>query len=226
VSWDRFWVCEPGKVKGEMKALRLNQTSNPMSDQLPPSVVPPAVPPAKKIPGLAIAGLILGIISVMGAAILVIPTVLAIVFGHVSLSRIKRDPRLTGNGIAIASFVLGYVSIVFGVMMAGLLAAMAIPAFQKVREQSLRTAMANDARQIADAAHQVMLAKGERPITFQIDPQTGNVSGPLSEYVKHITPGTREVDGTIENATDTFSLQNPHVSHGQEMTYDADGRLK
>lgn len=197
-----------------------------MSDSLPPSLASTAPAPAKKIPGLAIAGLILGIISVMGAAILVIPTVLAIVFGHVSLSRIKRDPNLTGNGIAIASFVLGYVSIVFGIMMAGLVAAMAIPAFQKVREESLRKTMANDARQIAAAAHQVMLEKGERPITFQIDPQTGIVTGPLAEYVKKVTPGTREIDGTIENANDTFSLQNPHVSHGQEMTFDADGRLK
>lgn len=196
-----------------------------MSDQVPPAI--PSIPQTtQKIPGLAIAGLILGIVSVMGAAILVIPTVLAIVFGHVSLARIKRDPRLTGSGIAIASFVLGYVSIVFGILIAGLLAAMAIPAFQKVREESLRKAVANDAREIGKAAHQVMVEKGESPITFSIDPQTGTVSGPLAEYVKHVTPGTREMDGTIENADDTFSLQNPHVAHGEEMIFDTDGRRK
>lgn len=196
-----------------------------MSDQVPPAI--PSIPQTtQKIPGLAIAGLILGIVSVMGAAILVIPTVLAIVFGHVSLARIKRDPRLTGSGIAIASFVLGYVSIVFGILIAGLLAAMAIPAFQKVREESLRKAVANDAREIGKAAHQVMVEKGESPITFSIDPQTGTVSGPLAEYVKHVTPGTREMDGTIENAHDTFSLQNPHVAHGEEMIFDTDGRRK
>ncbi|MGY8695741.1 MAG: hypothetical protein ACKVGW_16300 [Verrucomicrobiia bacterium] len=40
------------------------------------------------------------------------------------------------------------------VVIIGLLAAMAIPAFQKVRESSRGSAMDNDARQLASAAQQ------------------------------------------------------------------------
>jgi type II secretory pathway pseudopilin PulG len=198
-----------------------------MESQLPPPIPPAPVPPAAvtpKTPGLAIAALVLGIISVGGGSILLIPTILAIVFGHIAYSRIKKDPSLGGGGLAIAGFVLGYVSIFVGIITAGLLAAMAIPAFQKVRESSLQKAMVNDARQIAAAAQQVMLENGEQPVTFRIDPATGAVSGPISEYVKQVTKGTREVDGLIENTTDTFSLQNPHAWRGQPVVFDANGQ--
>ena len=174
---------------------------------------------------MAVASLVLGIISMMGGAILLVPMILAIVFGHISLSRIRKDPKLTGSGLAITGLVLGYVSIFFGIFMAGLLAAMAIPAFQKVRENSMRKMMENDARQIAAAAQQVMLENGEKPVVFHIDPVTGNVSGPIATYVKHVTPGTVEVDGTFENSHDTFSLQNPRANRGNEMVFDADGHL-
>lgn len=202
-----------------------------MTDPAPAHVTPvppalPTAPSAQKIPGLAIAALVLGIVSMMGAAILVIPTVLAIVFGHIAFSRIRRNPALTGSGIAMAGFILGYASIVFGTIIAGLFAAMAIPAFQKVREASLQKMMNNEARQIAAAAQQVMLEKGEQRVEFHIDAQTGAVSGPLVEYVKQITPGTQEVDGVIENAQDTFSLQNPRVYGGREITFDSEGRMQ
>ena len=198
--------------------------TDPAPAQIPPAL--PTVPSAQKIPGLAIAALVLGIVSMMGAAILIVPTVLAIVFGHISFSRIRRNPALTGSGIAMAGFILGYVSIVFGTMISGLFAAMAIPAFQKVREESLRKAMANDARQIAAAVQQVMLEKGEQRLEFHVDDQTGTVSGPLFEYVKHITRGTHEVDGVLENANDSFSLQNPRVYGGREITFDSEGRMQ
>lgn len=195
---------------------------NPPENNAPP----PPIPSAPKTPGLAIASLVLGIISLMGGAILLLPTILAIVFGHVAHSRIKKDPKLGGSGIAIAGLVTGYVSILFGIFTAGLLAAMAIPAFQKVREESLHKAMQNDARQIAAAAQQMMLEQGEKPVAFQIDATTGAVSGPLSSYVHQVTKGTREIDGVIENAQDSFSLQNPHVRRGQPVVFDADGREK
>ena len=199
-----------------------------MNDQIPQQTTPSqnlsAMSP--KTSGMAIASLVLGIISMMGAAVLIVPTILAIIFGHVSYSRIRKDPRLAGSGIAIAGFVLGYVSIFFGIFTAGLLAAMAIPAFEKVREQSMQKAMANDARQIASAAQQVMLENGEHPVSFQIDPQTGLVSGPISDLVKQVTRGTRQVDGVIENSHDTFSLQNPKAYGGHEVIFDSEGKRK
>jgi hypothetical protein len=175
---------------------------------------------------MAIASLVLGIVSLMGAAVFIIPTVLAIVLGHVSLSRIRKDPRLTGSGIATAGLVLGYVSIVFGIVIAGLLAAMAIPAFEKVREQSMQKTMINDARQIGAAAQQVMMETGVESVSFEIDPETGVVSGPIGDLVKQITKGTRHVDGVIDSAEDTFSLQNPRTNRGEPLVFDVNGLPK
>jgi hypothetical protein len=56
--------------------------------------------------GLAIASLVLGIVWVYW-----IGSILAVVLGHVALSQVKRDPRQTGRGMAIAGLVLGYLGI-------------------------------------------------------------------------------------------------------------------
>jgi hypothetical protein len=181
---------------------------------------------AQKTSGMAVASLVLGILSMMGAAILIVPTILAIVFGHISLSRTRRDKTLGGSGIAIAGLVLGYVSIVFGVIFAGLLAAMAIPAFQKVREASLNKVMDNDARLIAAAAQQVMMEKNVTSVSFQVDPETGRVSGPLAEYAKEIMRGTQVVDGVFESPEDTFSLRNPRVKKGEVIIFTGEGRRR
>jgi len=50
------------------------------------------------------------------------------------------------------------VEIMIVVVIIGLLAAMAIPAFQKVRRQSFAKAMANDARQVGSAFQQIYMA--------------------------------------------------------------------
>ncbi len=193
-----------------------------MNGQITPATANGAAP-VRHTPGLAIASLVLGIISLMGAAILIVPMLLAIIFGHVSLARIRKDQNLTGAGIAVTGLVLGYVSIFFGLLMAGMVAALAVPAFARAREESMRHAMANDARQIASAAQQVMLEKGVTTVSFEIDPATGRVSGPIAEYVKQVTPGTRAVDGVLASPDDTFSLQNPRVDHGAVVTFDASG---
>ena len=186
--------------------------------------MPPPVA-QKKTPGMAVASLVLGIVSLLGGAILLVPTILAIVFGHISYSKIRKDPSLGGSGLAIAGFVMGYVSILFGFVML-MMAAMAIPAFEKVREASMQKMMQNDARQIAGAAQQYMMEQGVKSVTFSIDPVTGEVKGPIATYVQHITPGTTEVDGTIDGPDDTFSLTNPKVFKGREVIFDADGRQR
>lgn len=70
-----------------------------------------AGPPART-DGMAIASLILGIAGVMGCFV-VIPSILAIIFGHVSLGRIKRTGA-RGRGMALAGLILGYIFIAFG----------------------------------------------------------------------------------------------------------------
>ena len=98
------------------------------------------------------------------------------------------------------------------------------PAFVKVRDTSQRKIMQNDARQIGSAAQQYMMEKGVTAVSFDIDAATGRVTGPLSEFSIKVTPGTRAVDGVIENQNDTFSLQNPRFLHGEVETFDAEGQ--
>ncbi len=88
---------------------------------------PPPPPPPGYIPytygqpyasaprqnGLGIASMVLGIVAVIPCfSVLLIPGVLAIVFGAISLSQSKKNPeKYTGRGMAIAGLVLGLVSL-------------------------------------------------------------------------------------------------------------------
>ncbi len=186
---------------------------------LPPPV-PTAPYSAKKTSGLAIAALVCGILSFLGGIALIIPFLLAIIFGHIALSKCNRDPQLGGKGLAIAGLCLGYSSI----LLTGLLAAMAIPAFHKVRENSMQKVMASDARQIGSAAQMLVLETG-KPVIFTIDPATGAVSGPLAQYLPKVSPGMVAVDNTVANEQDGFSLQHPKIYGGREVRFDANGRM-
>jgi type II secretory pathway pseudopilin PulG len=89
-----------------------------------PGFSPTAPVPAnqQKTSGLAIASLICGILFPF-----FIPAILAIIFGHISLSQIKQSAgRLTGRGLAIAGLVLGYMEIALMPIML-IIAAIAIP---------------------------------------------------------------------------------------------------
>lgn len=80
----------------------------PMPPQMPPQYVPygqmsPYM--QTRTNGLAIASLVLGIIWCYW-----VTSVLAVVFGHIALSQIKRsNGTQSGRGMAIAGLVLGYV---------------------------------------------------------------------------------------------------------------------
>lgn len=58
------------------------------------------------------------------------------------------------------------VEIMIVVVIIGLLAAMAIPAFQKVRSTSQEKAITNNLRQIASAAQQYMLETGDTQVAY------------------------------------------------------------
>lgn len=87
---------------------------------------PPLGPPQTS--GKAIASLILGIFFFL------IPTaILAIIFGHLSLSDIKKSAgRLQGRGMAITGLVLGYAGIAF-IPVVLIIAAIAIPNLLRAR---------------------------------------------------------------------------------------------
>ena len=72
--------------------------------------------PAAKTNGLAIAATVLGIVAVLSAWVL-LPAVLALVFGLVSHSQIQRSGGAQGGrGLAITGIVLGAVGLLVGMV--------------------------------------------------------------------------------------------------------------
>jgi type IV pilus assembly protein PilA len=132
-----------------------------------PAASQPPTFPQQRTSGMAITSMILGISSVLGGALLLIPPVLAVIFGHISLSKCKKDPALGGRGMGIAGLVMGYVAIVPALLFTlGLFSAMAIPAFSKVREASQEKMILNNLRQLSAAADQYFLEHGANSATI------------------------------------------------------------
>lgn len=84
------------------------------------------------VDGLAVASLVLGLISVPGDCLYglgIIPGILAIVFGFIARSRIQRGES-GGTGMALAGLILGFISsglvvlVILGLVVAGLVASM------------------------------------------------------------------------------------------------------
>ena len=81
---------------------------------------PPAVPqnvgapaPGASTSGMAVASLVLGIVSVFCLGFVVVVPILAIVFGHLALDRIATSGGwVKGRGLAIAGAVLGWILLV------------------------------------------------------------------------------------------------------------------
>ncbi len=103
------------------------------------------------------------------------------------------------------------VEIMIVVVIIGLLAAMAIPAFQKVRENAVGKAMVNDARQLASAAQQYMLENSVTSVTIAYTTTTGKLGGSLAAYVKQIGKGYSAVPASIAQDK-TFTMSHPQAA--------------
>lgn len=113
-------------------------------------------PPAASLPkssGLAICSLVLGILGII-LCLGPIAGIPAIVCGHIAHGRVRKSGgALSGGGMAIAGFVLGYISFAWAFVI-GMMAAIAVPNFVKAREIALRNACINNLRQIDGATEQ------------------------------------------------------------------------
>ena len=120
--------------------------------------IPPVSPSQPKSSGLAVASLVLGILSLVACSLFTgIP---AIICGHMGKSRIKRSGGwLTGDGLALAGLIMGYISVAFGLILIPMMLAIAIPNFVKARETAQRNACINNLRQIDGATEQWALEK-------------------------------------------------------------------
>jgi Domain of unknown function (DUF4190)/GYF domain 2 len=96
---------------------------------------------------LAIASLILGVLSCCAALFTGIP---AVICGHLALVRKKRAGIESGKGIAIVGLVTGYFGIVF-ITVVWLLAAIAVPSFRAAKERAQGAESIRKARNLFDA---------------------------------------------------------------------------
>ena len=120
-----------------------------MNETTPPIA---SAAPQPKTSVLAIWSLVLGILSL--ACFTIFAAIPGVICGHKALSKIKRSSgALTGQGLAIAGLVTGYLGIAWAVFMIPLMMAIAIPNFVKARETAQMNACINNLRQI-DAAKQ------------------------------------------------------------------------
>ena len=118
------------------------------------------------------------------------------------------------------------VEIMIVVVIIGLLAAMAIPAFNRVRATSRGNAMDNDARQLGGAAEQYFMETGLATVAVTYDSTTGIITGALAPYVNKLGAGyTGSGITTLTPGTD-FTLVHAQVESGGTVTYTAEGHRK
>jgi hypothetical protein len=131
-----------------------------MNETLPPITGYASQP---KTSGLAIWSLVLGILSLVCFSIFA--AIPGVICGHLACSRIKRSAgALTGQGLAIAGLVTGYLGIAWAVVTIPLLLAIAIPNFVRARETAQMNACINNLR-VIDAAKQEWALENSKKTT-------------------------------------------------------------
>ncbi|MGH7994663.1 MAG: DUF4190 domain-containing protein, partial [Limisphaerales bacterium] len=129
-----------------------------MNETIPPL---PGNAPQPKNSALAIWSLILGILSLTCFSIF--SAIPGVICGHKALSKIKQSGgALTGQGLAIAGLVTGYLGIVWAVIFIPMMLAIAIPNFVKARDVAMENACINNLRQIEAAKQQWALENGKK----------------------------------------------------------------
>ena len=105
------------------------------------------------------------------------------------------------------------VEIMIVVVIIGLLAAMAIPAFQKVRRSSTKSTMANDIKQLAGAANQYFMEFGVSEVAYSniVNKHNDTKAGYLKELSKGVDPaGDTKTDGLKMGSTEVITLVHPN----------------
>ena len=102
------------------------------------------------------------------------------------------------------------VEIMIVVVIIGLLAAMAIPAFQKVRENSQDKTILNNLRQIAQGGQQYLLEEGKTTVDFaDLEPT----------YFATISPVASETYGTLTVTNSGTLVVTKGDGSGDKITY-------
>lgn len=110
----------------------------------------------KQTAGIAVASMVLGILGIV-LCLGPLCSIPAVICGHMAKSKIKQNrDALSGDGMALAGLILGYVQIGLMVIMIPLWVAVALPAFAKVRDTAQAASCINNLSQIETAKHMVV----------------------------------------------------------------------
>jgi prepilin-type N-terminal cleavage/methylation domain-containing protein len=113
------------------------------------------------------------------------------------------------------------VEIMIVVSIIGILVAIAIPNFLRLRNNSTAKIIVQEGRQIAGAAQHYLMRNSATSVSFEVDPRTGLVSGPLVDYVSKISPNITYEGGPITGDKDfQFSLKHSFGS----VTFSMEGK--
>lgn len=150
-----------------------------MSEIIPP---PSEIPQQPKTSALAIWSLVLGILSL--ACFSILAAIPGVICGHKALSRIKHSGGLiSGQGLAIAGLVTGYIGIAWAIIFIPMMMAIAIPNFVKARDTAMQNACINNLRQIDAAKQQWALENnkkaGDVPTDADLAPYLGDGKFPI-----------------------------------------------
>ena len=109
-------------------------------------------PPTQPHKGLAIASLVIGILSLPTLGCLGVGAVLSIVLGIMALMRAGRNPReYGGRGFAIGGIVASAISLLVAIPLAGIVAAIAIPSLLRARVSANEAGTIGDVRTVISA---------------------------------------------------------------------------
>lgn len=129
-------------------------------------------PPQPKTPGIAIASLVCGILGFVCFGPL--GSIPAIICGHIAKTRIKNSGGiLTGDGMALAGLILGYVGLALFILIIPLMVAIAIPNFVKARTTAQKNACINNLRQIDGAKQQWALENKKESLDMPMPDDLG-----------------------------------------------------
>jgi len=200
------------------KTVAASPTASPAAGAPPVPTGPP------ETSGKAVASLVLGLLFFVPFAFIA-----AIVFGHIALSEIKKSAgRLTGEGMAIAGLVLGYLGVVF-IPITLIIAAIAIPNLLRARiaanESSavgsiriLNTAEISYSAQHPDVGYTCALsdlsslvdsklASGEKNgYVFELSGCTAGDGGTIAKYQVVASPATENTTGTRTFCSDESAV--------------------